>query len=234
MVTRPVRERPAEQIKELSAAALDATGYSELSLLSLSSSDHSEIEQIVRDAAEEYCADGIAVALPSLRIESFSVALADAIKEGRRSGFTFAPEAATERLRRVINKVIPDERLLATADAVYARGWRTIKLYFMIGLPTETDEDVTAICNLARRVLMVGRTAQFSRLAVRPSARRRGIATALLEMADGETRAAGGRRLVLHAQTYAQQLYDQAGYAPRGRPFREAGIEHIAMEKELS
>lgn len=157
MVTRPVRERPAEQIKELSAAALDATGYSELSLLSLSSSDHSEIEQIVRDAAEEYCADGIAVALPSLRIESFSVALADAIKEGRRSGFTFAPEAATERLRRVINKVIPDERLLATADAVYARGWRTIKLYFMIGLPTETDEDVTAICNLARRVLMVGR-----------------------------------------------------------------------------
>ena len=89
---------------------------------------------------------------------------------------------------------------------------------------------VVATC----RLLMVGRTAQFSRLAVRSSSRRRGIATALLEMADLETRAAGGRRLVLHAQTYAQSLYDQAGYVPRGRPFREAGIEHIAMEKELS
>jgi predicted GNAT family N-acyltransferase len=83
------------------------------------------------------------------------------------------------------------------------------------------------------RLLMIGSTAQFSRLAVRPSARRRGIATALLEMADEETRAAGGRRIVLHAQTYAQELYEQAGYRPRGRVFTEAGIEHIAMEKVL-
>jgi predicted GNAT family N-acyltransferase len=90
--------------------------------------------------------------------------------------------------------------------------------------------EVVATC----RLLMVGRTAQFSRLAVRSSARRRGIATALLEVADAETRAEGGRRLVLHAQTYAQALYERAGYVPRGRPFREAGIEHIAMEKELS
>lgn len=157
MVTRPVRERPAAEIQALSAQVLRNTGYSELSLLSLSSSDHSQIEEIVSGAAREYCADGIAVALPSLRIESFSVGLADALKEGRRSGFTFAPEAATERLRRVINKVIPDDRLLATADAVYQRGWRTIKLYFMIGLPTETDEDVVAICELAKRVLLIGR-----------------------------------------------------------------------------
>ena len=157
MVTRPVRERPAEEIKRLSTAALQSSGYGELSLLSLSSSDHSQIEQIVHDAAQEYCAEGISVALPSLRIESFSVALADAIKEGKRSGFTFAPEAATERLRKVINKVIPDDRLIATAEAVFSRGWRTIKLYFMIGLPTETDEDVVAICNLAKRVLHVGR-----------------------------------------------------------------------------
>jgi predicted GNAT family N-acyltransferase len=83
------------------------------------------------------------------------------------------------------------------------------------------------------RLLMVGTTAQFSRLAVRVSARRRGIATALLDAADGETVAAGGRRLVLHAQTYAQELYEYAGYRPRGRAFREAGIEHIAMEKHL-
>jgi radical SAM family uncharacterized protein len=157
MVTRPVRERTPEEIRELSREALENTGYSELSLLSLSSSDHSGIEEIVTAAAQEYCADGVAVALPSLRIESFSVGLADAIKEGRKSGFTFAPEAATERLRKVINKVIPDDRLLSTADAVFSRGWRTIKLYFMIGLPTETDDDVVAICTLARKVLAVGR-----------------------------------------------------------------------------
>jgi radical SAM family uncharacterized protein len=157
MVTRPVRERTPEEIKEMSSAALRSTGYNEISLLSLSSSDHSRIEAIVRNAAEEYCAEGISVALPSLRIESFSVGLADAIKDGKKSGFTFAPEAATERLRKVINKVIPDERLLATADAVFSRGWRTIKLYFMIGLPTETDEDVAAICDLAKRVLKVGK-----------------------------------------------------------------------------
>lgn len=90
--------------------------------------------------------------------------------------------------------------------------------------------DVLGTC----RLVMVGRTVQFSRLAVRASARRQGIATALLEAADAETRAAGGRRLVLHAQTYARRLYEQAGYAPRGSTFREAGIEHIAMEKELA
>ncbi|GAC1472264.1 MAG: TIGR03960 family B12-binding radical SAM protein [Chloroflexota bacterium] len=157
MVTRPVRERTAEQIKVLSQQALHSTGYNEISLLSLSSSDHSQIGEIVHNAAHENCVDGVSVALPSLRIESFSVGLADAIKDGKKSGFTFAPEAATERLRRVINKVIPDERLLATADAVYARGWRTIKLYFMIGLPTEMDEDVVAICSLAKRVLQIGR-----------------------------------------------------------------------------
>jgi predicted GNAT family N-acyltransferase len=89
--------------------------------------------------------------------------------------------------------------------------------------------EVVATC----RLLLIGSTAQFSRLAVRPSMRRRGIATALLEMADQETRALGGRRIVLHAQTYAQELYEQAGYRPRGRMFTEAGIDHIAMEKQL-
>jgi predicted GNAT family N-acyltransferase len=89
--------------------------------------------------------------------------------------------------------------------------------------------EVVATC----RLLLIGSTGQFSRLAVRPSMRRRGIATALLEMADQETRALGGRRIVLHAQTYAQELYEQAGYRPRGRMFTEAGIDHIAMEKQL-
>jgi len=98
-----------------------------------------------------------------------------------------------------------------------------------IHLVAVKDGEVVATC----RLVMAGRTGQFSRLAVRRSARRRGIATALLEAADAEALAAGARRLVLHAQTYARALYEQAGYVPRGRPFREAGIEHIAMEKEL-
>jgi predicted GNAT family N-acyltransferase len=98
-----------------------------------------------------------------------------------------------------------------------------------IHLVAVSDDELLGVC----RVLMVGTTAQFSRLAVRASARRRGIATALLEAADEETLAAGGRRLVLHAQTYARQLYEIAGYQPRGRAFTEAGIEHIAMEKQL-
>jgi predicted GNAT family N-acyltransferase len=98
-----------------------------------------------------------------------------------------------------------------------------------IHLVAIADGELVGTC----RVLMVGTTAQFSRLAVRASARRRGIATALLEAADAETLAAGGKRLVLHAQTYAQELYEQAGYRTRGRVFREAGIEHIAMEKHL-
>ena len=99
-----------------------------------------------------------------------------------------------------------------------------------IHLVAVEDGEVVATC----RLLVVGRTVQFSRLAVRPSARRRGIATAMLEAADAETRTAGARRLVLHAQTYARTLYERAGYVPRGHAFREAGIEHIAMEKELS
>jgi predicted GNAT family N-acyltransferase len=98
-----------------------------------------------------------------------------------------------------------------------------------IHLVAIADGELVGTC----RVLMVGSTAQFSRLAVRATARRRGIATALLEAADAETLAAGGKRLVLHAQTYAQELYEQAGYRTRGRVFREAGIEHIAMEKHL-
>jgi predicted GNAT family N-acyltransferase len=98
----------------------------------------------------------------------------------------------------------------------------------------EDDQDSTGEMLGTCRLVMVGRTAQFSRLAVRASARRQGIASALLEAADAETRAAGGRRVVLHAQTYARPLYEQAGYLPRGSTFREAGIEHIAMEKELA
>jgi radical SAM family uncharacterized protein len=157
MTYRPVRERPLEEILEAVDRIVTQTGYEEVGLLSLSSSDYSRIGELVQALAGRYAGRHLSIALPSLRIDSFSVELADLLTGSRRSGFTFAPEAATERVRRVINKYIADDDLLRTADQVFARGWRTIKLYFMIGHPEETLEDVEAIAGLARQVLQVGR-----------------------------------------------------------------------------
>jgi radical SAM family uncharacterized protein len=157
MVTRPVRERPVEQVLDAIDAIVRQTGYEEIGLLSLSSSDYSQIHELVTTVAERYGDRYLSVSLPSLRIESFSVDLADAIKDGRRTGFTFAPEAATEKMRRIINKFVPTQEVLDTAYQVFERGWRTIKLYFMIGHPSETLEDVEAIVDLARAVLAQGR-----------------------------------------------------------------------------
>lgn len=157
MVTRPVRERPVQEVLDAVDAILRETGYEEIGLLSLSSSDYSEVHELVRAISERYKDQSLSVSLPSLRIESFSVDLADAIKDGRRTGFTFAPEAATEKMRRIINKYVPTQQVLDTAHEVYQRGWRTIKLYFMIGHPSETLEDVQAIIDLARAVLAQGR-----------------------------------------------------------------------------
>lgn len=157
MVYRPVRERPLEEILAAVDAIVEETGFEEVAFLSLSSSDYSRIRDLVREIMARYSGDYLNVSLPSLRIESFSVDLADMLKDGRRSGFTFAPEAATERMRNVINKAIPDHELLQVADEVYSRGWRTIKLYFMIGQPSETLDDVRAIASLARRVYDIGR-----------------------------------------------------------------------------
>jgi len=157
MVTRPVRERPVQEVLDAVDAILRETGYEEIGLLSLSSSDYSEVHELVTAISERYKDQSLSVSLPSLRIESFSVDLADAIKDGRRTGFTFAPEAATEKMRRIINKYVPTQQVLDTAHEVYQRGWRTIKLYFMIGHPSETLEDVQAIIDLARAVLAQGR-----------------------------------------------------------------------------
>jgi radical SAM family uncharacterized protein len=157
MTFRPVRERPLEEILEAVERIVEQTGFEEIGLLSLSSSDYSHIGELVRALSERYQDRHLSLSLPSLRIESFSVDLADLLTGSRRSGFTFAPEAATERMRCIINKFIPDEQLLATADEVYSRGWRTIKLYFMIGHPEERLEDVQAIVDLAWKVLRVGR-----------------------------------------------------------------------------
>jgi hypothetical protein len=158
MITRPVRERPVDEIVEAIEQALDQTGYEEVALLSLSSSDYDEILPLVRAVRDRFAGRNLNLSLPSLRIESFSVELMELLQgEAHRGGFTLAPEAATERMREIINKPVSTQQLLDTARAIYSRGWHTIKLYFMIGHPQETLEDVQAIADLCKRVLGVGR-----------------------------------------------------------------------------
>ena len=157
MITRPVRERSVAEIVDAAEQAINATGFEELALLSLSSSDYSRIDELVDAVSERFQGRKLTISLPSLRIESVSVDLMEKLKEHRSAGFTLAPEAATERMRRIINKFIPDEQILDTTREIYRRGWKTIKLYFMIGHPSETLEDVRAIANLCKRVLAEGR-----------------------------------------------------------------------------
>jgi radical SAM superfamily enzyme YgiQ (UPF0313 family) len=157
MITRPVRERSVAEIVRAAEEAVSITGAEELALLSLSSSDYSDVLELVTEIGEKFGDRHLTVSLPSLRIETVSVALMEKLKDRRSGGFTLAPEAATERMRRIINKFITDEQLLETTRAIYARGWVNIKLYFMIGHPSETLEDVQAIVDLCKRVLAEGR-----------------------------------------------------------------------------
>ncbi len=156
MIYRPVRERSLPEVLEMAEQLLANTGHEEIALLSLSSTDHTCIEPIVRELSERYQDQRVSISLPSLRTDAFSVDLAQIIQRTRKSGLTFAPEAATERLRRVINKGVTADDLLQTAEAAYASGWLRIKLYFMIGLPTETIEDVLAIADLVKAVRHIG------------------------------------------------------------------------------
>jgi radical SAM family uncharacterized protein len=156
MITRPVRERPVAEVMEAIGEIIANTGFEEISLLSLSSSDYIYVHELVQAVHEKYHDSGLSLSLPSLRIETASADLMDKLGDTRRSGFTFAPEAATEKMRDIINKYVPDEQLLEAARAVYSRGWRTIKLYFMIGHPEETLEDVQAIIDLCKAVLREG------------------------------------------------------------------------------
>jgi radical SAM family uncharacterized protein len=156
MIYRPVRQRSAKSVVDAVEEIVRNTGHREIGLLSLSSTDHTEISNIVQRLRASTGDPQLSVSLPSSRIESVTVDLVDQLSQGRRTGFTFAPEAATDRMRDVINKPIPTEEMLTVADAVFARGWRLIKLYFMIGQPEEQDEDVLAIADLARRVLETG------------------------------------------------------------------------------
>ena len=156
MVTRPVRERPVAEIMAAIDEIVRHTGFEEISLLSLSSSDYAWVEQLAEEVNREYKDAGLSLSLPSLRIESASADLLEKIGGTRRSGFTFAPEAATEKMRDLINKYVPDDQVIQTARDVYSRGWRTIKFYFMIGHPEETLEDVQAIVDLCLRTLNEG------------------------------------------------------------------------------
>jgi radical SAM family uncharacterized protein len=162
MITRPVRERPAEQVRTMVREGLQRTGYDEVSLTSLSTADFSDIEPAVRgvlaDAAELPGSCGTTtINLPSLRVDAFTVGLAGEINNGRRSGLTFAPEAGSWRLRSVINKLITEEDLYGAVDSAFSQGWTRMKLYFLTGLPTETDEDTLGIAELARQCVAIGK-----------------------------------------------------------------------------
>ena len=160
MITRPVRERSMTTIAEMVDTGLKATGYEEIGLLSLSSADHSEIADIAKGLADRYEGTETALSLPSTRVDAFNIDLANELsRNGRRSGLTFAPEGGSERIRRVINKMVTEEDLVRTVTAAYSAGWRQVKLYFMCGLPTEEDEDVLQIARLAHEVIRAGREA---------------------------------------------------------------------------
>ncbi|MBK8757580.1 MAG: TIGR03960 family B12-binding radical SAM protein [Actinomycetales bacterium] len=158
MITRPVRERSIEGIGLMVERGLAATGYEEVGLLSLSSADHTEIAEITKGLADRYEGTETGLSLPSTRVDAFNIDLANELtRNGRRSGLTFAPEGGSERIRRVINKMVTEQDLIDTVAAAYGAGWRQVKLYFMCGLPTETDEDVLQIAALAARVIETGR-----------------------------------------------------------------------------
>ncbi len=158
MITRPVRERSITTIGDMVETGIKRSGFEEVGLLSLSSADHSEIAEVAKGLADRYEGTNISLSLPSTRVDAFNITLANEFsRNGRRSGLTFAPEGGSERLRRVINKMVSEEDLINTVSAAFSHGWRQVKLYFMCGLPTETDEDVLEIADLARKVIATGR-----------------------------------------------------------------------------
>lgn len=158
MITRPVRERSKETVQSMVDEGVRNTGFQEVGLLSLSSADHTEIGGIAKGLADAYEGTNTGLSLPSTRVDAFNIDLANELtRNGRRSGLTFAPEGGSERMRRVINKMVTEEDLIRTVTAAYEAGWRQVKLYFMCGLPTEEDEDVLAIADLAKEVVRTGR-----------------------------------------------------------------------------
>jgi radical SAM family uncharacterized protein len=158
MITRPVRERPASQVRSMVSDGLRRTGYDEVALTSLSSADYSGIDEVVGGVINDpMCTGQVSVSLPSLRVDAFTVGIASEIQKVRRTGLTFAPEGGTWRMRQVINKLIREEDLYGAVESAFSQGWNRVKLYFLVGLPTETDDDTLGIAELARQCAAVGR-----------------------------------------------------------------------------
>ena len=153
MLYRPVRERTPERLLQMAKDIIANTGYNEISLMSLSSADYSKLPELVDMLMEKFKDKQVSVSLPSLRIDAFSIDIAKKVQQVRKSGLTFAPEAGSQRMRDVINKGVSEEDLMAACENAFKSGWNTVKLYFMMGLPTETDEDVAGIADLAYKVL---------------------------------------------------------------------------------
>jgi len=167
MIYRPTRERTPAEVVEATRALIRSTGYDELSLLSLSTTDHSQIVPMVNALTTEF--PSLKVSIPSTRVDSFSVDVADAVAKGKKHTLTLAPEAGSQRLRNAINKLVSEEDLLGAAENAFARGWTGIKMYFMVGLPTETLEDVAGIIEMGSRVKQIGRRYVGGRARVRVS-----------------------------------------------------------------
>jgi len=167
VIYRPVRERPQQEVLQAVEELITSCGYDEVSLVSLSTSDYPGIDQIVTSLSQRY--HHLALSLPSLRIDGFSVKLVDSLPSQRKTGLTFAAEAGSERLRRIINKSISEDELLKTAAAAFDRGWTSLKLYFMLGLPTETIDDVQDIIQLVDKVRSQGRKATGKKPQIRVS-----------------------------------------------------------------
>jgi len=165
MIYRPVRERPQEEVVQAVGELIANCGYDEVSLLSLSSGDYSGIDELVGSISHRY--RNLAISLPSIRLDRFSVALVGSLSSRRKTGLTFAPEAGSQRLREVINKATSEDEILETAAAAFERGWTGLKLYFMLGLPTETSDDVADISNLVHKIHSLGRRAKGKQPQVR-------------------------------------------------------------------
>ena len=157
MLYRPIRERPVEEIVDALLRWTEKTGWEEIGLVSLASCDYSGLEDVMERLKPMLEQKRVKLSLPSLRMDAFSVGLAAALEPVRRGGLTFAPEAGTQRLRNVINKGVSDEDIESTLEAAFSRGWERIKLYFMMGLPTETREDLEGIAKISERAAVIGR-----------------------------------------------------------------------------
>lgn len=163
MVYRPVRERSLEELKRLARTMLKSTGHEEISLSSLSSSDYTKLEGIVNFLIDEFDGKGVNVSLPSLRIDAFSLDVMSKVQDVKKSSLTFAPEAGSQRLRNVINKGLTEENILNGSAEAFKGGWNRVKLYFMLGLPTETDEDVLGIADIAAHVMHAWRESALNK-----------------------------------------------------------------------